>query len=48
MTKTILLRGFLLSGVALAISACGNLSNVSDEGSNGPAPLYQTPQYNGQ
>ncbi len=32
MTKTILFRGFLLSGVALAISACGNLSNVSDEG----------------
>lgn len=32
MKKTTVFRGLLLSGVALAVAACGNLSKVSDEG----------------
>lgn len=32
MKKTTIFRGFLLSSVALAVAACGNLSKVSDEG----------------
>ncbi|QLB16028.1 plastocyanin [Mannheimia granulomatis] len=32
MEKTVLSRGLLLSAVALAVAACGNLSKVSDEG----------------
>ncbi|RGE48517.1 plastocyanin [Mannheimia granulomatis] len=32
MEKTVLFRGLLLSTVALAVAACGNLSKVSDEG----------------
>lgn len=32
MEKTTLFRGLLLSSVALAVAACGNLSKVSDEG----------------
>ncbi|QIW16382.1 plastocyanin [Pasteurellaceae bacterium RH1A] len=32
MKKTTVFRGLLLSGVALAVAACGNLSNVSKEG----------------
>lgn len=32
MEKKALFRGFLLSTVALAVAACGNLSKVSDEG----------------
>lgn len=32
MNKTTVFRGLLLSSVALAVAACGNLSNVSDEG----------------
>lgn len=32
MKKTILSRGLLLSSIALAVTACGNLSKVSDEG----------------
>ena len=32
MKKTTLFRGLLLSSVAVAVAACGNLSNVSDEG----------------
>ncbi len=32
MEKTVLSRGLLLSTVALAVAACGNLSKVSDEG----------------
>ena len=32
MKKATLFRGLLLSSVAVAVAACGNLSNVSDEG----------------
>lgn len=32
MKNTTIFRGLLLSGIALAIAACGNLSEVSDEG----------------
>lgn len=32
MKKTTVFRGLLLSGVALALTACGNLSKVTDEG----------------
>lgn len=32
MKKTTIFRGLLLSSVAVAVAACGNLSNVSDEG----------------
>lgn len=32
MKKTTVFRGLFLSGVALAVAACGNLSNVTDEG----------------
>lgn len=32
MNKTTVFRGLLLSSVALAVAACGNLSKVSDEG----------------
>lgn len=32
MKKTTMFRGLLLSSVAVAVTACGNLSDVSDEG----------------
>ena len=32
MKKTAVFRGLLLSSVALAVAACGNLSKVTDEG----------------
>lgn len=32
MKNTTVFRGLLLSGIALAVAACGNLSNVTDEG----------------
>ena len=32
MKKTTVFRGLLLSSVAIAVAACGNLSKVSDEG----------------
>ncbi|VEI45320.1 lipoprotein [Actinobacillus equuli] len=32
MKNTTVFRGLLLSGIALAVAACGNLSKVTDEG----------------
>ncbi|UKH22211.1 OmpA family protein [Actinobacillus pleuropneumoniae] len=32
MKNTTVFRGLLLSGIALAVTACGNLSNITDEG----------------
>lgn len=39
MKKSTIFRGLVLSGVALAVSACGNLSDVTDEGTT-DSPVF--------